>query len=184
MFAYYATKTVGRVQGNISRRAFSNKNPLTRFDYVPTTLYRIHGTGLIKLRSYEKRIAEGMQGEFSFDFHEKNGMVSPMVGEFFTKPNGMSLRPKCDRQKELVRNYAGDKMNIFVLPVGMKIPSDLILLHEHTDHYSMQVRVPMSVNDFNKELNTMLRNLKILSKSEFLALFDEEEEEETEAFDN
>jgi hypothetical protein len=160
----------------------STKNPLTRFETVPETLYRVHGSTNIKLRSYEQRVAAGMTGNFSYDLHEHDdGLVHPTKGEFFTGPNGMSLRPKGDKQKELVLSIPEDKVKVFVLPAGMKVPSKLVLYHEHTDHYSMQVKEPMSLNDLNKELSTMLKGLKYLSKNEFLALYEEDDEE---AYDN
>lgn len=196
MFAVYVKKTTRMVKGSVFGRGLSTLpigSPLTRFETIPETLYRIHNSGNIKLRSFERRIAAGMQGEFSYDLHEKDGMVWPVTEDVFTEPNGMSLRPKCDLQRQQVMNHGGSKLKIFVLPAGMEVPSKLILVHEHTDHYSMQVRIPMTFEEFNKELNLMLKGLKTLSKDEFLQMFgdseasslvDEEDDEETEAFDN
>lgn len=52
---------------------------------------------------------------------------------------------------------------------GVKLPSDLVLLHEHSDHHSMQCTVPMTLATLNEKLTAFcLEHGEQLTKMEFV----------------
>lgn len=70
------------------------------------------------------------------------------------------MRPLGDMQLSLVEQFRGSNVIIFALAagkflslrkrhclnyVGTELPEDLILVHEHTDHYSLQPAREMSL---------------------------------------
>jgi hypothetical protein len=78
----------------------------------------------VKIRSYERIVAAG-RIPASFDLHETDGLVLPASGKFYKGPNGMSLRPKCDMQRNFVSASTFDP-TIFVIPSGTQIPDELV----------------------------------------------------------
>jgi hypothetical protein len=97
-------------------------------------------------------------------------------GNLFTEPNGMSLRPKGDKQKSLVMEQ-DDKVKVFFSfqpAVGAWAHWPLFYA----------VKNPISLDSLNSELSAFLKSLQCLSKQEFLALYDEDDEDESEAIDN
>ena len=47
--------------------------------------------------------------------------------------------------QEIVRTFDGRNPLVFRIPKGVHLPDDLCILHEHTDHYSLQCTKPMSL---------------------------------------
>ncbi len=86
---------------------------VTRFRVIPLTLYRVQAKLPVSLRDYDTQRALNRS---SFDLKLHNGLVLPAVGDTFTGPNGMSLRPKGQVMEDLVR--------------GFKVPEHA-LLHRH-----------------------------------------------------
>lgn len=77
-------------------------------------------------------------------------------------PNGASLRPNTATQNRLVHGLKGFNVVVYAIPAGMynlegtvskmnnlspgiQLPSDLVLVHERTDHYSLQAAKEMSL---------------------------------------
>ncbi len=60
--------------------------------------------------------------------------ASPLPG-----PNGMSLRPDGPTMRRTLEAFKGTPI-IFSFLVGLQLPKGLVLLHEHTDHFSLQAR--------------------------------------------
>lgn len=59
-------------------------------------------------------------------------------------PNGCSLQPPESRTfQEVVRNFRGSKVGIYIIEKDTELPSDLVILHEHSDHYSLQATKEM-----------------------------------------
>ncbi|KAJ7774865.1 hypothetical protein B0H16DRAFT_1508684 [Mycena metata] len=151
-----------------SSAATPNKRPiLGRYDYLPEELFRINNSKNIILRAYEEQIK---RGRTSYDLHlHADGMVHPKPGDLFERPNGMSMRPDGPFLQELIRGFKGRNIVIYRLPKGLKLPPDLILLHEHTDHHSMQCAVPMTLATLNAKLTAFcLEHGEQLTKMEFV----------------
>lgn len=145
-----------------------------RFTVVPQTLYRVQAKLPVNLRCFDKQMALGRS---SFDLKVQDGLVRPAEGPTFTGPNGMSLRPASDVMKRIVENFVGTP-TIYTLIPGLALPDKLLLLHEHSDHYSMQVREPMSLDDFNQTLTLFLKTLPSQTKEQFLAARNDEEDQD------
>lgn len=56
----------------------------------------------------------------------------------------MSLRPGGFNLGEIIANYKG-AVQIIEIPKSFKLPPELILLHEHSDHYSLQTTAPIKL---------------------------------------
>jgi hypothetical protein len=137
---------------------------MQRFTQLPYSLFRIQRRFPVALREYSEQMA---LGRTSFDLKTINGVVHPMQGDTFTTPNGMSLRPISFTQMELAQNFVGD-FRVYELAEGLKLPDGLVVLHEHSDHFSLQVSEPMSLMDFNFKLTELLRNSPSFTKEEHL----------------
>jgi hypothetical protein len=49
-----------------------------------------------------------------------------------------------------------------------QVPLDMVLILEHSDHYSLQVNKPMTLDQFNTSLTNYLQSLPSQSMQEFL----------------
>ncbi|KAF7363474.1 hypothetical protein MSAN_01003200 [Mycena sanguinolenta] len=140
---------------------------LGRYDYLPEELFRINTSKNVVLRAYEEQMK---LGRTSYDLHlHEDGLVHPKPGPMFEGPNGMSLRPDGPFLQELIRGFKGRNTIIYRLPQGIKLPPDLVLLHEHTDHHSMQCTVPMTLATLNEKLSAFCwEHGEELTKMEFV----------------
>jgi hypothetical protein len=133
---------------------------MERFTTLPYSLFRIQRRLPVSLREYAEQEA---LGRTAFDLKTSNGIVHPTVGAKFTTPNGMSLRPISFTQLKLVKEFKG-KFSVYELEEGLKLPAGLVAIHEHSDHYSLQVTEPTPLADFNKMLTSLLRNSPTFTK--------------------
>ena len=102
--------------------------------------------------------AQKTAGRTSFDIAERDGRVWPRDPEEarFLGPNGMSMRPKGPMLAVIVASFRGGKPSILEVPAGTAIPPELVLLHEHSDHYSVQPASPMTLAQLNTALTRFL----------------------------
>lgn len=157
------------------RRSHAYLDKVTRFTTLPQTLYRVQAKLPTKLRDYDTQMA---LKRTSYDLKLRDGhMVMPSEGETFTGPNGMSLRPDGDNMRRILAGFKGSP-TVFTLPVGLQLPPTLVVLHEHTDHWSMQARVPMPFADFNHELTKLLEAAPKQTREEFIAAADDEDNQD------
>ncbi|KAG6840941.1 hypothetical protein C0991_003125 [Blastosporella zonata] len=131
-------------------RGFATKTTASRpliaryTDKVPFELARVQSGSNVRLRDYETQVK---LKRFSYDLKLQDGMVLPADGPNFIGPNGCSLRePLSPTFQEVVRNFRGSNIIISVIPEGTPIPSALQILHEHSDHFSMQGTAPMTLD--------------------------------------
>lgn len=81
-------------------------------------------------------------------------------------PNGCSLRPPLSpNQQEVVRNFGGRNVTIYLVKEGTPLPPTLQILHEHSDHYSMQCTKPMTLDELNEELTKFFETSTSLSST-------------------
>ncbi|KAI5480904.1 hypothetical protein MNV49_006713 [Pseudohyphozyma bogoriensis] len=81
-------------------------------------------------------------------------MVQPRTGDLFEVPNGCSLRPDCPTMQEVIRGFNHKNTIVWTIPEGLPFPSHFVLIHEHSDHFSLQTTEPVSLTEFNKRLTT------------------------------
>ncbi|GAA5940264.1 hypothetical protein JCM10213_008381 [Rhodosporidiobolus nylandii] len=86
-----------------------------------------------------------------------DGLVHPIKGDIFDRPNGCSLRPDGPMMQEIIRNFDAREVVVWRLPEGLKLPDSLVLYHEHSDHYSLQPRYPIPLPRLNDELTRFMQ---------------------------
>ena len=145
---------------------------MKRFNVVPTTLYRLQNAKTIILRAWTPEIAEAVR---SYDFiTHSDGLIHPISGDFFTKPNGMSLRPIGVSLANIAKSY--NAKCVYVLKQGVAIPKSLILVHEYKDHYSLQTSEPCTIAELNDRLNEFIKDHPTIPFKEFKKLLAENSE--------
>jgi hypothetical protein len=95
-----------------------------------------------------------------------------MQGDEFHTPNGMSLRPSGEKMAAILREFRGGP-RVYRLQEGTRLPDGLVILHEHSDHYSLQVSEEMTLTAFNSKLTAYLESLPNVSKDAWLAAYDD-----------
>jgi hypothetical protein len=122
---------------------------------TPLTLFRIQSGAVVRLRP--EAVARAA-GRTSFDIVENSqGCVLPRdpAEALFMGPNGMSMRPEGSALAIIFASFRG-KGRVFEVPAGTPIPAELVLLHEHSDHYALQPAEAMTLKRLNSALTSFL----------------------------
>ena len=132
--------------------------------FPPLDLFRF--AGRVQLR---ERGAQAALKRTSFDYTlGADGLVHPATTAHFIGPNGCSLRPAGPTLYELVAHRRGDA-RVVLIPGGTPMPPGLVLLHEHSDHYSLQTSAPCKPAELNARLNAFFKSLPtVLTRDEYL----------------
>ena len=147
---------------------------MKRFTQLPISLYRIQAKPQVKLRDFAEQMA---LGRTSYDLKTVNGLVMPMEGDTFHTPNGMSLRPNGPNMISILQNFKGSP-RVYALPVGMTLPKGLVAIHEHSDHWSLQTSEPIPLPDLNNKLTDLLATTISVTKEQFLAAQEDEDDQD------
>ncbi|EGD87476.1 hypothetical protein H113_06073 [Trichophyton rubrum MR1459] len=147
------------------------------YSIIPKDLFRINNGRVVRLRAYPgPRRPPGL-----FDLLTHNGMVQPKAlnPATYQPPNGASMRPNTLKMQQNAASLRGSSACIYKLDAGIRIPDDLILVHEFKDHYSLQARNIMTVEDLNAKITRFLEGSgRCLSKDEWLREYPEATETE------
>ncbi|KAI0427788.1 hypothetical protein F5Y09DRAFT_22533 [Xylaria sp. FL1042] len=138
------------------------------YKYIPIMLFRLNAGRSIKLREWS------VKRRRSFDVLTDDGIVQPRALDpsTYSGPNGASMRPLGEKQEDLVKAFKGSNVVVFAIPEGTPLPPDLILVHEHTDHYSLQAAKQMPLDDLNKKIDAFVRaHSKVYTREQWLATF-------------
>ena len=141
---------------------------------TPVNLFRIQVGVNVKLRAHADQLAAGRS---SYDIKVHDGLVQSFepAESRFMGPNGMSLRPAGPMFGIIVGTFKSNpKLGIYEIPEGTPIPDNLALLHEHSDHFSLQPAVPMTLVELNRALTAFLQHPSVRrfpSKATFWAAF-------------
>ena len=128
---------------------------MIRYTKLPIELFRVQRGVKVALREYERQIAKKSR---SFDFKlQPDGLIHPETGDQFRTPNGMSLRPGGPVFGEILSMFA-KTYKVIRLPPGLELPDKLVLIHEHSDHYSVQTTEPCSEQELNNRMTEWLKN--------------------------
>jgi hypothetical protein len=148
---------------------------MRRYTQLPLTLFRIQPRLPVSLRDYAEQMANGRT---SYDLKTYDTIVRPMPADSpFHTPNGMSLRASSEKMATILREFRGEP-RVYRMQEGTLLPSGLVVLHEHTDHYSLQVSEEMALAQFNQKLTDYLKTLPNVSKAEWLAAFDDVDDQD------
>jgi len=144
---------------------------------LPVTLFRIAGGVSVRLRLEAAAKAAG-RSSFDISAHEGGAVVLPRAPpgagaeELFLGPNGMSMRPKGTALAMIVAPFRAARTFVFEVPAGARIPPELCVLHEHSDHFSVQPAARMSPAALNAALTAFLAQpgvVRMESKEAFYA---------------
>ena len=97
----------------------------------------------------------------------QDGLVLPAEGDKYIGPNGASLRPSGENMVNILKNWNGEP-TIFRLNEGMQLPDGLVVIHERSDHYSMQTTVPIELEELNAKITEILEEAPRQTKQQFL----------------
>lgn len=132
---------------------------------VPLTLYRVTRTVAIKLRPFQ-----GKTGA-SFDLKlGEDGLAHPLElsNGNFIGPNGMSLRPLGIALSSFIR-ASPRTVVITEIPAGTPLPAFFNLVHEHSDHYSLQTAEVIELATLNTRLTEFMGSFPRISRDNFLS---------------
>jgi hypothetical protein len=152
----------------------SSKQLIGRYAIVPVQLFRVQTGKKVVLRSYDAQLAKGAT---SFDLRvHPDGKVHAVdqASSVFTGPNGMSLRPAGPMLATILSKFKGRNIRVYGIPAGVKLPPQLTLLHEHTDHYSMQTTEPVKLEELEKRMTNFLNaspEVRCVSRDEAFAIW-------------
>ncbi|KAE9389023.1 hypothetical protein BT96DRAFT_926766 [Gymnopus androsaceus JB14] len=132
-------------------------------DEVPFELARVQSGVNVNLRDYAK---QKELGRISYDLKTVDGMVHPAEGPNFIENRFLPTF------QEVVRQFPRFKYSNLLCSytelLGVKLPETLVILHEHSDHFSIQCTKPMSLDALNHELTEFINEHgRVLNKEEF-----------------
>ncbi|PNY23832.1 Uncharacterized protein TCAP_06225 [Tolypocladium capitatum] len=104
------------------------------FRRFPKDLFRVNNGLQVQLREWspKRRV---------FDIKVSDRWVKPLALDplSYQAPNGASMRPNSPYQQQLVsRLFKGRDVIVYSIPAGTHLPEHLLLVHERSDHYSLQ----------------------------------------------
>ena len=147
---------------------------ITRHLTLPVSLFRIQPKLPVMLRDYDTQMA---LKRTSFDLKLHQGLYMPATGDEFIGPNGMSLRPATPKMLDVLRNFKGTP-RVYAMHEGLALPEGLVILHEHSDHYSLQTTVPIALSEYHARVTAFLQTLPNVTKDEFLAQMEDENDQD------
>ncbi|KAF9889436.1 hypothetical protein FE257_007338 [Aspergillus nanangensis] len=148
------------------------------FAQIPKELFRMNIGASIRLRAHPGPV----RPQRRFDLLTVSGKVQPKALDpaSYEWPNGASMRPNSPGQQHIVRRIfrGSSPIYVFAVPAGSSppealgvfppfidqryictgtvLPDDLILVHEFGDHYSLQAREEMTVEELDAKINAFL----------------------------
>ncbi len=128
----------------------------------------------ISLRDFN---AQADKNRASFDLKTIDGIIHPTSGPTFTGPNGCSLRPSGPKMHEILKGYKGDP-RVYRMHEGLILPEGMVILHEHTDHYSLQPSVPTPLGEFNARITDLIQGLPSMTREQFFAALEDPDDQD------
>jgi len=138
---------------------------------LPIDIFRLQNKTATVVREYDSQMRLGRR---PYDLIVgSDGLVHPTVGDVYEGPNRCSCRLNGFILRTLARKFrAMGATVIYELLPGLELPEDIVLLHEHSDHHSLQGSVPLSLTDLNERLTALfMRHAVPLTQDESIALY-------------
>ncbi|KAI0972089.1 hypothetical protein F4678DRAFT_68024 [Xylaria arbuscula] len=144
------------------------------FRIFPKELFRVNNGRYVNVRAQQP-------GRHIYDIVAQNGRVEPKAlnPQTYVAPNGASLRPNSPYQQSLVSSrFRGSDVIIYGIAKETQLPEDLLLVHERSDHYSLQPGVSMSTEELNSKITEfMWKSARMYTREQWLEAFPEATEE-------
>ena len=140
-----------------------------RYSIFPLTLFIVQHRLPVALRDFD---TQSKLGRTAFDLRLHNGLVLPSTGDTFQGPNGAPLRPVGVNMNNLIRDFRGEPL-IFSILSGTAAPEGFVLLHEHSDQFSLQVARPMPLPEMNERITAFLKTVPQVTRDNYLAALDD-----------
>ncbi|UNI13307.1 hypothetical protein JDV02_000064 [Purpureocillium takamizusanense] len=138
------------------------------FRKFPKELFRVNNGPFVKLRVWSPQ-------RHTYDIFIEQGLVVPKALDpsSYVTPNGASMRPNSPYQQSLVSwRFRGDNTIVYAVPEGTRLPDHLLLVHERSDHYSLQPTTPMTVDDLNARITEFFRaNAEAFTREQWLKAY-------------
>ncbi|KAL4799668.1 hypothetical protein BDV19DRAFT_234378 [Aspergillus venezuelensis] len=137
------------------------------YTVTPKEIFRINNGLLVRLRAHPGLY----RPKGVFDLLTYAGKVQPKAlnAATYQPPNEASMRPNTPRMHILTSILRGNSACIYSVPAGTPLPDNLILIHEFRDHYSLQPREEMTVDDLNASITRFLQGKgRLFTKEEWL----------------
>ncbi|KND92483.1 hypothetical protein TOPH_02733 [Tolypocladium ophioglossoides CBS 100239] len=143
-------------------------NLIATFRSFPKELFRVNNGPQIRIRPWSPK-------RHVYDILVKNGRVQPKALDpsTYRAPNGASMRPNSTYQQHLVSElFQGSDVLVYAVPKGTRLPDNLILVHERTDHYSLQPAQDMTLDALNdKATSFFLAHAKLYTRNQWLKAY-------------
>ncbi|KAG6128453.1 hypothetical protein E4U12_005226 [Claviceps purpurea] len=118
-------------------------NLIAVFRKFPKEIHRVNNGPSVELRAWSPY-------RRSYDIVAKqHGLVEAKALDppTYVAPNGASMGPNSVYQQSLVSwRFRGSDVIVYSVPKGTSLPDDLVLVHERTDHYSLQPAKQMTID--------------------------------------
>ncbi|KAL7574991.1 hypothetical protein ACA910_010809 [Epithemia clementina (nom. ined.)] len=147
-----------------------------RYQVLPKTLYRIQAKLPIRLRDYDTQMAKG-RASYDLKLCPITKKVLPAEGDEWIGPNGASLRPATETMVGILKDWVGEP-TIFRLNEGMRLPDDLVVIHERDDHYSMQTTIPVELDELNDKITKIMEEAPQQTREQFLEQYYDEDDQD------
>merc|ERR1712025_1541246 len=138
------------------------------FKRFPKEMFRVNNGRQVKLRPWTPR-------RQMYDISPINGFVQPKATEpkTYEAPNGASMRPNSPYQQSLVSwRFRGDNVVVHAVPKGTALPTDLLLVHERSDHYFLQPAVSMHIAELDEKINRFLTaHARAFTREEWMEMY-------------
>ncbi|RSM03313.1 hypothetical protein CEP52_007461 [Fusarium oligoseptatum] len=146
----------------------SVSNLISVFRKFPKELFRVNNGPQVKLRVLQPK-------RHVYDIVTENGLALPKALDpsSYIAPNGASMRPNSPYQQSLVSwRFRGNDTIVYSVPEGTTLPDDLLLVHERSDHYSLQPAMKMTIDDLNSKITQFLiTNAMALTREEWMEVY-------------
>ena len=141
---------------------------IARFSKVPLRLFRLSNSA--KRIVIREKMAQEKKGVYMYDYvASPNGNIEPApLCNTFIGPNGLSTRPSGRPMYELVASGKGTTTRVIEIPEGAEVPQGLVLLHEHTDNYSLQPSRLMTPAEFIALVGMFVKPFRLLTQDEYV----------------
>ncbi|KAG6062686.1 hypothetical protein E4U30_003513 [Claviceps sp. LM220 group G6] len=146
-------------------------NLIAVFRKFPKEIHRVNNGLSVKLRAWSPH-------RRSYDIVTKqHGLVEAKAlnPPTYVAPNGASMGPNSVYQQSLVSwRFRGSDVIVYSVPKGTSLPDDLVLVHERTDHYSLQPAEQMTIDNLNTKITEFMRaNAKVFTREQWLKAYPE-----------